>query len=99
MKKSQGKSLSSSIDAQKGIAASAGIVALGTFTSRILGFVRDMVLAKIFGASLVADAFYVAYRIPNLLRELLAEGSMSAGFIPVFTEYLTNKGRNEAKEL
>ncbi|MFQ5949438.1 MAG: murein biosynthesis integral membrane protein MurJ [Nitrospiria bacterium] len=99
MKKSQGKNLSSSIDAQKGIAASAGIVALGTFTSRILGFVRDMVLAKIFGASLVADAFYVAYRIPNLLRELLAEGSMSAGFIPVFTEYLTNKGRNEAKEL
>jgi putative peptidoglycan lipid II flippase len=99
MMKSQEECLSTSGDAEKGIAASAGIVALGTFTSRILGFIRDMVLAKIFGASLVADAFYVAFRIPNLLRELFAEGSMSAGFIPVFTEYLTNKGRKEAKEL
>ncbi len=99
MMKSQEESPSASADAEKGIAASAGIVALGTFTSRILGFVRDMVLAKIFGASLVADAFYVAFRIPNLLRELFAEGSMSAGFIPVFTEYLTNKGKKEAIEL
>lgn len=99
MMKSQEESPSSSGDAEKGIAASAGVVALGTFTSRILGFVRDMVLAKIFGASLVADAFYVAFRIPNLLRELFAEGSMSAGFIPVFTEYLTKKGKEEAREL
>ena len=97
--KSQEKSHFSSGDAEKGIVASAGIVAVGTFTSRVLGFVRDMVLANIFGASLVADAFYVAYRIPNLLRELFAEGSMSAGFIPIFTEYLTKKGRNEAREL
>ncbi|HIE65712.1 MAG: murein biosynthesis integral membrane protein MurJ [Nitrospira sp.] len=99
MMKSQEESPSSSGDAEKGIAVSAGIVALGTFTSRILGFVRDMVLANIFGASLVADAFYVAFRIPNLLRELFAEGSMSAGFIPVFTEYLTNKGKEAAREL
>jgi putative peptidoglycan lipid II flippase len=96
---SQGKSLSSSTQSERGIASSAGIVALGTFISRILGFVRDMVLAKFFGASPAADAFYVAFRIPNLLRELFAEGSMSAGFIPVFTEYLTKKTKTEAKEL
>lgn len=96
---SQGKSLSSATHTEKGIASSAGIVAVGTFTSRILGFVRDMVLAKFFGASPSADAFYVAFRVPNLLRELFAEGSMSAGFIPVFTEYLTKKTKPEAKEL
>lgn len=96
---SQGKSLSGAAQTERGIAGSAGIVAAGTFLSRILGFVRDMVLAKFFGASPAADAFYVAFRIPNLLRELFAEGSMSAAFIPVFTEYLTTKTKAEAKEL
>ncbi len=81
------------------IATSAGIVALGTFSSRILGFVRDVILAGIFGASSVADAFYVAFRIPNFLRELFAEGSMSAAFVPVFSEYLTLHGKQEAKKL
>ncbi len=84
---------------EKEITASAGIVSLGTLTSRILGFIRDMLLAGLFGASLISDAFYVAFRVPNLLRELFAEGSMSAGFIPVFTEYLTKRGRSEAKGL
>ncbi|MFQ5729696.1 MAG: murein biosynthesis integral membrane protein MurJ [Waddliaceae bacterium] len=84
---------------EKGIARSAGIVSVGIFTSRILGFIRDMLLAGIFGASFTADAFYVAFRIPNLLRELFAEGSMSAAFVPVFTEYLTNEGKAEAKRL
>jgi putative peptidoglycan lipid II flippase len=99
MVESQGKSLPGSAQTERGIASSAGIVAAGTFVSRILGFVRDMVLAKFFGASPAADAFYVAFRIPNLLRELFAEGSMSAAFIPVFTEYLTKKTKPEAKEL
>jgi len=81
------------------IAGSAGWVALGTFISRILGFIRDMVLANIFGATRAADAFYVAFRIPNMLRELFAEGSMSAGFIPVFTRYLQQKSKTDAKEL
>lgn len=84
---------------EKSIVASAGIVSIGTFSSRILGFLRDMILAGIFGASFTADAFYVAFRIPNLLRELFAEGSMSAAFVPVFTETLTNKGKAEAKKL
>ncbi|MFQ5543868.1 MAG: murein biosynthesis integral membrane protein MurJ [Nitrospiria bacterium] len=81
------------------IARSAGTVAIGTFTSRILGFIRDMILARIFGASLFSDAFYVAFRIPNLLRELFAEGSMSAAFVPVFTETLSKRGEKAAKEL
>ncbi len=81
------------------IVAAASIIASGTFLSRILGFLRDMLFANILGAGSVADAFYVAYRIPNLLRELFAEGSMSAGFIPVFTEYLTKKGKEEARHL
>jgi putative peptidoglycan lipid II flippase len=58
-----------------------------------------MVVARAFGASHVADAFYVAYRIPSLLRELFAEGSMSAAFVPVFTQTLTTESREEARRL
>lgn len=96
---SQGKSLAAQAQIEKGVAGAAGIVALGTFVSRILGFIRDMVLANLFGATIAADAFYVAFRIPNMLRELFAEGSMSAAFIPVFTEYLSKRSREEAKAL
>jgi putative peptidoglycan lipid II flippase len=77
----------------------AGVIGAATFTSRILGFIRDMVLARLFGATPAADAFYVAFRIPSLLRELFAEGSMSAAFIPVFTEYHSQKSPREAWEL
>jgi putative peptidoglycan lipid II flippase len=77
----------------------AGVIGLATFSSRILGFIRDMVLARLFGATPAADAFYVAFRIPSLLRELFAEGSMSAAFIPVFTEYHSRKSKQEAWEL
>ncbi len=82
----------------KKITRAAGKIGLATLTSRILGLIRDMVVARL-GAGLATDAFYVAYRIPNLLRELLAEGSMSAGFIPVFTEYWTARSKQEAWEL
>jgi putative peptidoglycan lipid II flippase len=81
------------------VTRAAGLIGLATLLSRVLGFIRDMVVAAVFGASLAADAFYVAYRIPSLLRELFAEGSMSAGFVPVFTEYLTKRTREEAKRL
>src|SRR6058998_1369689 len=73
------------------VVEAAGVIGLATLLSRILGFARDMVLARLFGAGLAADAFFVAYRIPNLLRELFAEGSMSAAFIPVFSEYLAQR--------
>ncbi len=81
------------------IAKAAGVVGLATLGSRIMGYVRDMVMSYAFGTGLAADAFYVAYRIPNLLRELLAEGSMSAAFIPVFTETLTKESRESARHL
>lgn len=70
-----------------------------TLLSRIFGFVRDMVIASVFGAGLSADAFFVAFRIPNLLRRLFAEGSLSITFIPVFSEYLTQSGEKEAFQM
>src|SRR5437899_6797240 len=81
------------------VVEAAGVIGLATLLSRILGFARDMVLARLFGAAPAADAFFVAYRIPNLLRELFAEGSMSAAFIPVFSEYLTKRTKRDAWEL
>ncbi|THJ18469.1 MAG: murein biosynthesis integral membrane protein MurJ [Nitrospira sp. CG24B] len=86
-------------DENQSVVKAAGMIGVATFSSRVLGFVRDMVLAKLFGATPAADAFFVAYRIPNLLRELFAEGSMSAAFIPVFTEYHTLKSKQDAWEL
>ncbi|MBI4621529.1 MAG: murein biosynthesis integral membrane protein MurJ [Desulfobacterales bacterium] len=83
----------------RSIAKAAGVVGAATFLSRILGFIRDVVVAKYFGAGLSADAFFVAFRIPNLLRRLLAEGALTVSFVPVFTEYLAKKSRRDALEL
>lgn len=68
-------------------------------TSRVLGYIRDGLFAGLFGAGVISDAFLVAYRIPNLLRDLLAEGALSSAFIPVFTEKLTNDGKESAWRL
>ncbi|PJA79877.1 MAG: murein biosynthesis integral membrane protein MurJ [Nitrospirae bacterium CG_4_9_14_3_um_filter_51_5] len=81
------------------ISRAAGLIGGATFCSRILGFIRDVTLANLFGANASADAFYIAYRIPNLLRELFAEGSMSSAFIPVFTEYHSTRSKQETWEL
>jgi putative peptidoglycan lipid II flippase len=81
------------------VVRAAGVVGIATLLSRILGFLRDMVVAGLFGAGLATDAFFVAFRIPNLLRRLLAEGSLTVSFVPVFTEYLKNRTRREAFEL
>ena len=81
------------------IARAAGLMSIATFISRILGYVKDMILARYFGATGSADVFFVAFRIPNLLRELFAEGSMSSAFIPVVTDYQTKHGRGEANRL
>ena len=83
----------------RSLVKAAGVIGIATFSSRILGFIRDMVLARLFGATPAADAFYVAFRIPSLLRELFAEGSMSGAFIPVFTEYQSRRSKQEAWEL
>lgn len=76
----------------------AGKTAFGTFLSRILGYIRDMLVANLFGAGMFADAFYAAFRIPNLFRRLFGEGSFNAAFIPVFSEYLHTKDKSETQK-
>ncbi len=70
-----------------------------TLVSRILGFVRDVLIARLFGAGLATDAFFVAFRIPNMLRRLFAEGAFSQAFVPVLSEYRTRRGDSETKLL
>jgi putative peptidoglycan lipid II flippase len=80
---------------QHGVVRAVGVIGAATLASRVLGFARDMVMARAFGAGPVTDAFFVAFRIPNLLRRLLAEGALSTAIIPIFTEYLERPGRAE----
>jgi len=84
---------------RRALARAAGVVGGATLLSRLLGFVRDMVIAGRFGAGMRADAFFVAFRLPNMLRELLGEGALSAAFIPLFTAKLAAHGRDEARAL
>lgn len=77
----------------------AGVVGFWTTLSRVLGFLRDLIIALFLGAGMGADAFFVAFRIPNLLRRLFAEGALSAAFIPTFVESLQLDGRAEAERL
>jgi putative peptidoglycan lipid II flippase len=81
------------------ITKAATTIGMGTFLSRILGFLRDMVIAHFFGAGMAADAFFVAFRIPNLWRRLVGEGSLTISFIPIYTEYLTQKSEEESREV
>jgi putative peptidoglycan lipid II flippase len=77
----------------------AAVVSFFTGTSRMLGFVREVVMAHFFGTSLSKSVFDVAFRIPNLFRNLLGEGALSAAFVPVFAETLERDGREEANRL
>ena len=70
-----------------------------TLISRILGFVRDLVIARIFGAGLATDAFFVAFKLPNLLRRLFAEGAFSQAFVPILAEYKNRRGEADARLL
>jgi len=70
-----------------------------TLVSRILGFVRDTVIARAFGAGLATDAFFVAFRIPNLLRRLFAEGAFAQAFVPILAEYKNRRGEAETRLL
>lgn len=81
------------------LARSAGVMTIATLLSRVLGLARDMVLARAFGAGREMDAFNVATRIPNLVRDLFAEGAMSAAFVPTFTRHLKEKGAADAWRL
>jgi putative peptidoglycan lipid II flippase len=77
------------------LAKSAGLISLATMLSRVFGLVREQLIAHLYSRT-ATDAFYVAFRIPNLLRDLFAEGAMSSAFVPTFTDYLQKKGREEA---
>ncbi len=70
-----------------------------TFLSRILGFVRDALIARVFGAGLLSDAFFVAFKIPNLLRRLFAEGAFSQAFVPILAEYKNREGHDATQRL
>ena len=80
---------------KKQILKSASIITLVTVVSRVLGYVRDQRIALLLGTTPAADAYVLAYRIPNLFRRLVAEGSMTASFIPVFTGYMREKTKEE----
>jgi putative peptidoglycan lipid II flippase len=81
------------------LARSAGLISLAVLASRLLGVVRESVLASYFGASMQMDAYNVAFRIPNLLRDLFAEGAMTSAFVPAFTRTLSKRGREQAWRL
>ena len=83
------------------LARSAGLIGIATMASRLLGVAREIVLARIFGASETPamDAFNVAFRVPNLVRDLFAEGAMTAAFVPTFTRTLQGRGREAAWRL
>ncbi len=81
------------------VARSAGIVSIAVMFSRLLGLVRETIFAKYFGAGFLYDAFIVGFRIPNLLRDLFAEGALSAAFVKVFTDYQVKNSEQEAWRL
>lgn len=80
----------------RSVAGAAGSISVATLISRVLGVAREMVMARYFGAGLFTDAFNVAYRIPNLLRDLFAEGALSSAFVPTFVQQLTESGKSRA---
>ena len=69
------------------IARSTGVLALAIGLSRVLGFIRDLLMAQLFGTLAAAQAFVVAFRLPNLLRDLVAEGAVTSAFVPVLSWY------------
>lgn len=83
----------------RSVARSAGTIGLATFISRLLGFLRDIVIARLFGVYVYAQAFVIAFRIPNLFRDLVGEGAANAAFVPVFSEYARRHTKEEFWEL
>ncbi len=82
-----------------GFLRSTVVVGANTGLSRVLGLVRDVVIARLFGAGTGADAFFVAFRIPNFLRRLFAEGAFAQAFVPILTEYKTHREHCDVKDL
>jgi putative peptidoglycan lipid II flippase len=86
-------------ESQSRVARSAGVVSIAVMGSRILGLVRELVFAAFFGAGFATDAFIIAFRVPNLLRDLFAEGALSAAFVTTFSQTVARKGDREAWRL
>ncbi len=84
---------------KSGLLQSGAVVSLMTMISRVFGLARDMVIAYFFGASPAADAFFLAFRIPNLFRRLFAEGAFAQAFVPVLSEYRARGNRQEVRDL
>jgi len=82
-----------------GLFASSGVVASATMLSRMSGLIRDIIIATLFGSTPAADAFFVAFKIPNYFRRLFAEGAFIQGFVPVLTEYRENRSSIEVHRL
>ena len=87
------------LPASPGLLRSSGLVGAMTMLSRVLGLVRDMVIARYFGAGAGADAFFVAFKIPNFLRRLFAEGAFSQAFVPVLSSYRAGQSVSDVKRL
>jgi len=81
------------------VVRSAGVVSIAVLMSRITGLLRESVMARLFGAGLIYDAFMLGFRIPNLTRDLFAEGALSSAFVPIFTEYLSTRRKEDAVRL
>jgi len=81
------------------IIRSASVIGLATLCSRILGFIRDVIIARLFGVYVYAQAFVIAFKIPNLFRDLVGEGATNAAFVPVFSEYTVKHSSEEFWEL
>ncbi|MBI5599395.1 MAG: murein biosynthesis integral membrane protein MurJ [Deltaproteobacteria bacterium] len=82
---------------EKNITKAASIMGSATMLSRVMGYLRDAVIAYIFGAGMSADAFFIAFRVSNLLRRLVGEGAMTSSFIPIFTDCLADRTKDEVK--
>jgi putative peptidoglycan lipid II flippase len=89
----------SSLGQSESVVRSAGVVSVAVLMSRVTGLLRESVMARLFGAGLIYDAFMLGFRIPNLTRDLFAEGALSSAFVPTFTEYLANRGKEAAARL
>ncbi len=84
---------------KKSLLKSIASVGSMTMLSRILGFIRDIIIARLFGAGIAADAFFVAFKIPNFMRRLFAEGAFSLAFVPVLAEYKTQRSHDDVQQL
>jgi putative peptidoglycan lipid II flippase len=87
------------MNSNKSIAVSAGVIGLATLVSRILGFIRDIIIARLFGVYIYAQAFVIAFKIPNLFRDLVGEGATNAAIVPVLGEYLAKDKKEEFWQL